>query len=206
MTSNWPFYGFPLICLAFKWFDKSFTAVLPVLLSVPAGHAVPVLRRHRVPAHTQHWSDGGKTRRCAAEQLRSPHPASRSSCRLPVPCSSFFLQLLSAAKFFQLEALQRHCEIICTKNITTETCVDLYKHAKVRRLVQIVRICGIAAAFYYYLVKKMPLLPWWCEDFALYLTEAETLIKPWWQHCSYFRCFSTSLKMKSPASSRNAYK
>uniref|UniRef100_A0A671W9Q5 BTB (POZ) domain containing 11a n=1 Tax=Sparus aurata TaxID=8175 RepID=A0A671W9Q5_SPAAU len=42
----------------------------------------------------------------------------------------FSLQLLSAAKFFQLEALQRHCEIICSKNITTETCVDLYKHAK----------------------------------------------------------------------------
>lgn len=41
-------------------------------------------------------------------------------------------QLLSASKFFQLEALQRHCEIICSKNITTETCVDLYKHAKVR--------------------------------------------------------------------------
>uniref|UniRef100_A0A8C6VXP2 BTB (POZ) domain containing 11a n=2 Tax=Nothobranchius furzeri TaxID=105023 RepID=A0A8C6VXP2_NOTFU len=41
-----------------------------------------------------------------------------------------FILLLSAAKFFQLEALQRHCEIICTKNITTETCVDLYKHAK----------------------------------------------------------------------------
>lgn len=45
----------------------------------------------------------------------------------------FSLQLLSAAKFFQLEALQRHCEIICSKNITTETCVDLYKHAKVSR-------------------------------------------------------------------------
>ncbi|XP_072309784.1 ankyrin repeat and BTB/POZ domain-containing protein 3-A isoform X1 [Eucyclogobius newberryi] len=40
------------------------------------------------------------------------------------------MELLSAAKFFQLEALQRHCEIICSKNITTETCVDLYKHAK----------------------------------------------------------------------------
>uniref|UniRef100_A0A6Q2X914 BTB domain-containing protein n=1 Tax=Esox lucius TaxID=8010 RepID=A0A6Q2X914_ESOLU len=42
------------------------------------------------------------------------------------------MELLSAAKFFQLEALQRHCEIICSKNITTETCVDIYKHAKVR--------------------------------------------------------------------------
>ncbi|XP_062238915.1 ankyrin repeat and BTB/POZ domain-containing protein 3-A isoform X3 [Platichthys flesus] len=40
------------------------------------------------------------------------------------------MELLSAAKFFQLEGLQRHCEIICSKNITTETCVDLYKHAK----------------------------------------------------------------------------
>ena len=45
--------------------------------------------------------------------------------------STILFQLLSAAKFFQLEALQRHCEIICSKNITTETCVDLYKHAKV---------------------------------------------------------------------------
>ncbi|XP_046879049.1 ankyrin repeat and BTB/POZ domain-containing protein BTBD11-A [Hypomesus transpacificus] len=40
------------------------------------------------------------------------------------------MELLSAAKFFQLEALQRHCEIICSKNITTETCVDIYKHTK----------------------------------------------------------------------------
>ncbi|XP_060734175.1 ankyrin repeat and BTB/POZ domain-containing protein 3-B isoform X1 [Tachysurus vachellii] len=39
-------------------------------------------------------------------------------------------QLLSAAKFFQLEALQRHCEIICSKNINTETCVEIYNHAK----------------------------------------------------------------------------
>uniref|UniRef100_A0A3Q1CSP9 ABTB2/3 histone-like domain-containing protein n=1 Tax=Amphiprion ocellaris TaxID=80972 RepID=A0A3Q1CSP9_AMPOC len=38
--------------------------------------------------------------------------------------------LLSAAKFFQLEALQRHCEIICSKNINTETCVEIYNHTK----------------------------------------------------------------------------
>lgn len=44
-----------------------------------------------------------------------------------------WLQLLSAAKFFQLEALQRHCEIICTKNINTETCVEIYNHTKVQR-------------------------------------------------------------------------
>lgn len=46
-------------------------------------------------------------------------------------------QLLSAARFFQLEALQRHCEIICSKNITIETCVDIYKHAKVRQHVSL---------------------------------------------------------------------
>uniref|UniRef100_A0A7N5ZVW3 BTB domain-containing protein n=1 Tax=Anabas testudineus TaxID=64144 RepID=A0A7N5ZVW3_ANATE len=40
------------------------------------------------------------------------------------------MELLSAAKFFQLEALQRHCEIICSKNINTETCVEIYSHAK----------------------------------------------------------------------------
>ncbi|KAM6926940.1 ankyrin repeat- and BTB/POZ domain-containing protein 3-B [Lycodopsis pacificus] len=40
------------------------------------------------------------------------------------------MELLSAAKFFQLEALQRHCELICTKNINTETCVEIYNHTK----------------------------------------------------------------------------
>uniref|UniRef100_A0A9J8CEX1 BTB (POZ) domain containing 11b n=1 Tax=Cyprinus carpio carpio TaxID=630221 RepID=A0A9J8CEX1_CYPCA len=40
------------------------------------------------------------------------------------------MDLLSASKFFQLEALQRHCEIICAKNINTETCVEIYNHAK----------------------------------------------------------------------------
>ncbi|XP_055788938.1 ankyrin repeat and BTB/POZ domain-containing protein 3-B-like [Salvelinus fontinalis] len=40
------------------------------------------------------------------------------------------MELLSAAKFFQLEALQRHCEIICSKNINTDTCVEIYSHTK----------------------------------------------------------------------------
>ncbi|XP_061826066.1 ankyrin repeat and BTB/POZ domain-containing protein 3-B isoform X2 [Nerophis lumbriciformis] len=40
------------------------------------------------------------------------------------------MELLSASKFFQLEALQRHCEIICSKNINTETCVEIYNHTK----------------------------------------------------------------------------
>ncbi|XP_040295383.1 ankyrin repeat and BTB/POZ domain-containing protein BTBD11 isoform X2 [Bufo bufo] len=40
------------------------------------------------------------------------------------------MELLSASKFFHLEALQRHCEIICAKSINTENCVDIYNHAK----------------------------------------------------------------------------
>ncbi|XP_036152832.1 ankyrin repeat and BTB/POZ domain-containing protein BTBD11 isoform X4 [Myotis myotis] len=42
------------------------------------------------------------------------------------------MELLSAAKFFQLEALQRHCEIICAKGINSDNCVDIYNHAKLR--------------------------------------------------------------------------
>ncbi|XP_075458369.1 ankyrin repeat- and BTB/POZ domain-containing protein 3 isoform X2 [Ascaphus truei] len=44
--------------------------------------------------------------------------------------SNEIMELLSAAKFFHLEALQRHCEIICAKSINTENCVDIYNHAK----------------------------------------------------------------------------
>ncbi|XP_036007838.1 ankyrin repeat and BTB/POZ domain-containing protein BTBD11-B [Fundulus heteroclitus] len=44
--------------------------------------------------------------------------------------STDIMELLSAAKFFQLEALQRHCEIICSKNINNETCVEIYNHTK----------------------------------------------------------------------------
>ncbi|XP_064417430.1 ankyrin repeat and BTB/POZ domain-containing protein 3-B isoform X2 [Latimeria chalumnae] len=40
------------------------------------------------------------------------------------------MELLSAAKFFQLEALQRHCEIICAKSINTDNSVDIYNHSK----------------------------------------------------------------------------
>ncbi|CAJ0940717.1 unnamed protein product, partial [Ranitomeya imitator] len=42
------------------------------------------------------------------------------------------MELLSASKFFHLEALQRHCEIICAKSINTENCVDIYNHAKAK--------------------------------------------------------------------------
>ncbi|XP_043565790.1 ankyrin repeat and BTB/POZ domain-containing protein BTBD11-B [Chiloscyllium plagiosum] len=44
--------------------------------------------------------------------------------------NSDILELLSAAKFFQLEALQRHCELLCTKIINVDNCVEMYNHSK----------------------------------------------------------------------------
>ncbi|XP_066489612.1 ankyrin repeat and BTB/POZ domain-containing protein 3 isoform X1 [Tiliqua scincoides] len=51
------------------------------------------------------------------------------------------MELLSAAKFFQLEALQRHCEIICAKSINTENCVDIYNHAKFLGVTELASYC-----------------------------------------------------------------
>ncbi|XP_005527593.1 PREDICTED: ankyrin repeat and BTB/POZ domain-containing protein BTBD11 [Pseudopodoces humilis] len=51
------------------------------------------------------------------------------------------MELLSAAKFFQLEALQRHCEIICAKSINTENCVDIYNHAKFLGVTELSAYC-----------------------------------------------------------------
>uniref|UniRef100_A0A672KI25 Ankyrin repeat and BTB/POZ domain-containing protein BTBD11-A-like n=1 Tax=Sinocyclocheilus grahami TaxID=75366 RepID=A0A672KI25_SINGR len=70
-------------------------------------------------------------------------------CLIVGPSAS---KLLSAAKFFQLEALQRHCEIICSKNITTDTCVDIYKHAKFLGALE------LAAFIEGYFLKNMVLL------------------------------------------------
>ncbi|XP_045443507.1 ankyrin repeat and BTB/POZ domain-containing protein BTBD11 isoform X4 [Pipistrellus kuhlii] len=51
------------------------------------------------------------------------------------------MELLSAAKFFQLEALQRHCEIICAKGINTDNCVDIYNHAKFLGVTELSAYC-----------------------------------------------------------------
>ncbi|KAH0616961.1 hypothetical protein JD844_028477 [Phrynosoma platyrhinos] len=51
------------------------------------------------------------------------------------------MELLSAAKFFQLDALQRHCEIICAKSINTENCVDIYNHAKFLGVTELASYC-----------------------------------------------------------------
>jgi len=39
--------------------------------------------------------------------------------------------LLGAAHYFQLDGLQRICEIVLSKALTTENCVSIYKTAKV---------------------------------------------------------------------------
>lgn len=62
----------------------------------------------------------------------SPMAVIRAVFNLWILNLNLFLQLLSAAKFFQLEALQRHCEMICSKNINTDTCVEIYNHTRVQ--------------------------------------------------------------------------
>ena len=42
------------------------------------------------------------------------------------------LQLYSAALKYGLEALSRHCEILCVRKMHFDNCVMIYKNAKVR--------------------------------------------------------------------------
>ncbi|KAM6960971.1 ankyrin repeat and BTB/POZ domain-containing protein 2 [Aplochiton taeniatus] len=51
------------------------------------------------------------------------------------------LELLSAASLFQLGALQRHCELICSKNIDLDNAVSIYRTAKVHGAVELSSVC-----------------------------------------------------------------
>ncbi|XP_067164953.1 ankyrin repeat and BTB/POZ domain-containing protein 3 isoform X2 [Apteryx mantelli] len=73
--------------------------------------------------------------------LLSSKPAADSTCIEINYVKYPIFQLLSAAKFFQLEALQRHCEIICAKSINTENCVDIYNHAKFLGVTELSAYC-----------------------------------------------------------------
>ncbi|XP_054658147.1 ankyrin repeat and BTB/POZ domain-containing protein 3 isoform X2 [Grus americana] len=73
--------------------------------------------------------------------LLSSKPSSDSTCIEINYVKYPIFQLLSAAKFFQLEALQRHCEIICAKSINTENCVDIYNHAKFLGVTELSSYC-----------------------------------------------------------------
>nr|XP_033784386.1 ankyrin repeat and BTB/POZ domain-containing protein 2 isoform X1 [Geotrypetes seraphini] len=51
------------------------------------------------------------------------------------------LELLSAASLFQLDALQRHCEILCAQTINPENSVNIYKYAKIHNAPELALFC-----------------------------------------------------------------
>uniref|UniRef100_F6R9P0 Ankyrin repeat and BTB/POZ domain-containing protein 2 n=1 Tax=Monodelphis domestica TaxID=13616 RepID=F6R9P0_MONDO len=51
------------------------------------------------------------------------------------------LELLSAASLFQLDALQRHCEIMCSQTISMESSVNIYKYAKIHNAPELALFC-----------------------------------------------------------------
>ncbi|XP_031421039.1 ankyrin repeat and BTB/POZ domain-containing protein 2 [Clupea harengus] len=51
------------------------------------------------------------------------------------------LELLSAASLFQLGALQRHCEIVCARNINLENGVSIYRTAKAHGAAELSTYC-----------------------------------------------------------------
>ncbi|XP_037538656.1 ankyrin repeat and BTB/POZ domain-containing protein 2 isoform X2 [Nematolebias whitei] len=51
------------------------------------------------------------------------------------------LELLSAANLFQLGALQRHCELICSQHINLDNAVSIYKTAKTHGSVELCSFC-----------------------------------------------------------------
>ncbi|XP_064144377.1 ankyrin repeat and BTB/POZ domain-containing protein 2 isoform X2 [Loxodonta africana] len=51
------------------------------------------------------------------------------------------LELLSAANLFQLDALQRHCEILCSQTISVESAVSTYKYAKIHNAPELALFC-----------------------------------------------------------------
>ncbi|XP_050753714.1 ankyrin repeat and BTB/POZ domain-containing protein 2 isoform X3 [Gymnogyps californianus] len=51
------------------------------------------------------------------------------------------LELLSAASLFQLDGLQRHCEILCAQTISMENSVNVYKYAKIHNAPELASFC-----------------------------------------------------------------
>uniref|UniRef100_A0A8C0PMC4 Ankyrin repeat and BTB/POZ domain-containing protein 2 n=1 Tax=Canis lupus familiaris TaxID=9615 RepID=A0A8C0PMC4_CANLF len=51
------------------------------------------------------------------------------------------LELLSAASLFQLDALQRHCEILCSQTLSVESAVSTYKYAKIHNAPELALFC-----------------------------------------------------------------
>nr|XP_055137927.1 ankyrin repeat and BTB/POZ domain-containing protein 2 isoform X2 [Symphalangus syndactylus] len=51
------------------------------------------------------------------------------------------LELLSAASLFQLDALQRHCEILGSQTLSVESAVNTYKYAKIHNAPELALFC-----------------------------------------------------------------
>ncbi|NXU14506.1 ABTB2 protein, partial [Pardalotus punctatus] len=51
------------------------------------------------------------------------------------------LELLSAASLFQLDGLQRHCEILCARTISMDNSVSIYKYAKIHNAPELASFC-----------------------------------------------------------------
>uniref|UniRef100_A0A8C5XY02 Ankyrin repeat and BTB/POZ domain-containing protein 2 n=1 Tax=Microcebus murinus TaxID=30608 RepID=A0A8C5XY02_MICMU len=51
------------------------------------------------------------------------------------------LELLSAASLFQLDALQRHCEILCSQTLSVDSAVSTYKYAKIHNAPELALFC-----------------------------------------------------------------
>ncbi|KAG7238107.1 hypothetical protein INR49_030169 [Caranx melampygus] len=62
------------------------------------------------------------------------------------------LELLSAASIFQLGALQRHCELICSHHINLDNAVSIYKTAKAHGSLELSSFCEG------YFLQQMPAL------------------------------------------------
>ncbi|KAM8939870.1 ankyrin repeat and BTB/POZ domain-containing protein 2 [Pelodytes ibericus] len=59
---------------------------------------------------------------------------------IEVPTAAI-LELLAAASQFQLDALQRHCEMICSQGINTDNAVSIYKYAKIHSAPELTVFC-----------------------------------------------------------------
>ncbi|EQB79154.1 ankyrin repeat and BTB/POZ domain-containing protein 2 [Camelus ferus] len=59
---------------------------------------------------------------------------------MDIPTSDI-LELLSAASLFQLDALQRHCEILCSQTLSVESAVNTYKYAKIHNAPELALFC-----------------------------------------------------------------
>ncbi|XP_064635835.1 ankyrin repeat and BTB/POZ domain-containing protein 2-like [Lineus longissimus] len=60
------------------------------------------------------------------------------------------LELLAAANFFQLDALHRHCEVLCAQRMNYMNCLTIFRHAKLLQATALENYCQT------YFIKEFP--------------------------------------------------